>query len=211
MDYKKYQNIRNAIWNIIIDLSINELPIKIIPILKKFDIPLHSYSENKNFINANNLNQLATKNDGFTIFKNDTHHIFYDDSKSIERIRFVLSHELGHIILNHLKETEISETNIEPTNHESKEEQQANSFAIRLLSPCCVLHEMELFTSKEIAEICQITEQSAKYRLARLKLLEKRNKKFLETKGYGCFYIDQLEKVVIEQFKEYMKNYKSLS
>ena len=45
----------------------------------------------------------ADKTDGMAFYRESVPTILYDDRKSAERIRFVVAHEIGHIILNHLK------------------------------------------------------------------------------------------------------------
>lgn len=213
MDYKKYQNARNASWELLIDLGIKELPVKITAVLKELGIPLYRYRENQTFIKNNELNALADISDGFTVLKDNRYYIFYDETENPRRIRFTLAHELGHIICNHLfgrAESGIFLTtrNKEPMHNDNPEEKQANVFASRLLAPACVLHELELFTAEGIAELCQISKQSATFRLERLLVLEQRHQDYLKTKGYGCFYLNPLEREVYSLFEEYIDNMK---
>ena len=212
MNYLNYQNARDASWELLIDLNIGELPIQITVILKKLGIPLHKYGENKEFISRHNLDGIAQTSDGFTILVCGKHHIFYDEDKSINRKRFTLAHELGHIICDHLFEIRgnisLTTRNNEPNYSDSLEEQQANIFAIRLLAPSCVLHELELFTADQIADACQISIQSAEFRLARLLELEQRNNEYLKSKGYGCYYMHPLERKVKKRFEEFLQRNK---
>lgn len=210
MDYKKYQNARNASWELLVDLKISSLPVKIEYVLEKLEIPFYGYGVNQEIIKDYNLEELANSSDGFTFFKNNKHYIFYNEKLSVKRQRFTLAHELGHVLCNHISSDKtITVTNKEPSENDNEIEQEANVFASRLLSPACVLHELKLFSAQQISEVCQISLQSADFRLKRLLLLEERNKRFLTAKGYGCFYLSPLEKQVYNQFEEYILKNKS--
>lgn len=202
--YKKYQNARDASWQLLIDFNITELPIKVTLILKDLGVKINKYSESENFIKTQGIEELMLHSDGFTVNIKNTYYVFYDDNCTPQRCRFTLAHELGHIILNHVKSNECTKTNKEPSDLDSYEEQQANIFASRLLAPACVLHELNVTTAEQIVNLCEISYQSAEFRLERLKLLELRNDNFLFNKGYGCFYLSPLEKQVFKQFKEYI-------
>ena len=74
-------------------------------------------------------------------------------------------------------------------------ENEANSFALRLLAPACVLWGLDLHEPRQIATICDISLQTAEIRAKRMKILYKRNK----------FLSSPLEKQVYENFKEFIK------
>lgn len=204
MNYKKYQEARNAAWEMLIDFKISELPVKISEILEALKIPMITYADNAKAISKYKLEQIASESDGFTIRNRGKHVIFYDSAKPPERIRFTLAHELGHIICNHVGEGAVTTRNTEPSENDSEDETQANIFAIRLLAPACVLHELRLFNVDAIAETCQISRKSAEFRYERLMLLEKRDEEFKKTRGRGCFYMSPLERQVYQQFKGYI-------
>ena len=68
--------------------------------------------------------------DGYTYFKNDTAFIFYnEDIDTTGRKTWTISHELGHIALNHTVQC-------------CKNEKEANFFASQLLVPQCVLKQL---------------------------------------------------------------------
>lgn len=204
MTIKKYQEARDAVWALIIDLKINALPVKISDVFKALGIQLRTYSKNMDFINEANLIGIAEKSDGFTIYTGGKYTVFYDDTKPNKRIRFTLAHELGHVICKHLKDGMFSTRNTEPSEDDPEEETQANIFASRLLAPACVLHELKLFSAEKISKVCDISMQSAGFRLERLMLLEERNERFLKTRGHGCFYLSPLERQVHKQFGDFI-------
>ena len=202
--YKKYQNARNASWQLLIDFNISELPVKVSHILKQLNIKCCSYEKGAIVISDLGFNEKALITDGFAVNMCDNYYVFYNQELTSQRCKFVIAHELGHILLNHVNSNCCTVVNKEPSDTDVPQEKQANIFATRLLSPACVLHELNVKTAKQISSLCQITEQSAKFRLKRLKLVEKRNQKFLDSKGYGTFYLNPLEKQVYNKFKEYI-------
>lgn len=210
-NYIGYKKARDAAWQLIIDMNINALPIKVSKIIRNLGIGLYTYQNNEEAIRKLGISEITKTSDGFTLLMSNQYKIFYDSSKSNERIRFTLAHELGHIICKHefqLKaESYITTRNTEPSPSDSIIESEANMFAARLLAPACVLHELKLFTPDKIAEYCCISQQAAEFRCNRLLLLEERNKQFIKEKGYGCYYISDLEKQVKEQFSEYINNH----
>lgn len=208
--YKRYTEIRDADWQLILDLKIKELPVKISEILSVLGIKAYTYKENYRNLVHFGLEDVMKSCAAFTLHLNGQYIIFYDESKLPERTRFTLAHELGHIILGSgFKQTQtgmlITTRNSEPSENDSPEETEANMFAARLLAPSCVLHELKLFTAEDIMKYCDITKTAANFRLKRLMLLENRNERFLRDRGHGCYYISPLEQKVRQQFDEYIK------
>lgn len=124
MNYKDYQNARDAVWKLLIDLGISELPINTVKICAELGIKLHYYEP-------------TDESDGMSCYINNIPHIFVSSAVLPERRRFTAAHEIGHIILNHVGKFEL--VNREPTPQDNPIEQAANVFASRLLAPACVL------------------------------------------------------------------------
>lgn len=83
-------------------------------------IPIEKLTHNNNF------------NDGYTLrnIRPNTNLILYNSFvNSSGRIKWTNSHELGHIVLNHL-------------NHSIDNEKEANAFASQLLLPKCILKKL---------------------------------------------------------------------
>ena len=68
-------------------------------------------------------------------------------------------------------------------------------FASRLLAPACVLWALNARTPEEIAALCQISHQAAKFRAERMAILYERNR----------FLSSPLERKVYDQFKEFIE------
>ena len=97
--YRRYTEIRDAVWRLILDMGITKLPVSISSVLRRLCIELYTYQENEETIKQLKLESLMKTSDGFTVVLNDRYIIFYDDTQLPARIRFTLAHELGHIIL----------------------------------------------------------------------------------------------------------------
>ncbi len=169
MLYGKYKNVRNAAWQVIVDLGINELPIKTSKITKKLGVIIL-----KNSV----ANILAHNENGIAILQNDKFYIVYDDKMSKERYRFTIAHELAHILLGHLLVDKIKYRTFVKRD---EEEQAADMFATRLLAPSCILHELQVLTPERIQQICNISYNAACYRAERMQIYSKNAKGFICT------------------------------
>lgn len=198
MDYSKYKQSRNLTWQILISHNITELPVKVSQICKAMRIRVISYSAGCKTLT--NFEDYALNNDGFT-FNNI---IFYNDKCNVGRQRFTVAHELGHCLLhggNGLY-------NREPNEQDNPIEQEANVFASRLLAPACVLWGLGVTNSKQISDLCNISMQSADFRMERMNELYQREEDFIQKRGKSCFLLSPLEKQVYNQFKTYIQNNK---
>ena len=73
-------------------------------------------------------------------------------------------------------------------------EREANVFASRLLAPACVLWALDARSPEEIAALCRISNQSAKFRAERMQKLYDRNR----------FLTSPLERQVYQQFSAFI-------
>lgn len=206
MTYKDYQKSRDLVWKIILDMGFAELPIRVSEICKKLNISLLTYRGGKKIIDRYQLQKKAKQTDGFTLCANGRYIILYNEQCSDQRNRFTIAHELGHILLKHITTdgVHITTINREPSPRDDPEEQQANVFAARLLAPACVLWGMHVSSAPQIAEVCQISETAATFRMNRLQLLYDREKRFFAERGKSCFCLSPLEQKVYKQFHQYI-------
>ena len=184
MNYKNYQKSRNATWEMLLDLEIKELPVKITDLCRHIGIPVK-------------FADLGAEQDGYTIMIDGQPIIVINSLKrdNAARMRFTVAHELGHIMLGHVGVYEL--VNREPSPGDNDIEREANVFASRLLAPACVLWGCHVSSPEEIMQLCDISHQAAQFRYERMKVLYARNK----------FLISPLEKKVYEQFKSFMLRY----
>ena len=120
--------------------------------------------------------------------------IVIDDENTVQRCRFTIAHELGHILLGHPTRNGYHARTIDKVRPQI--ESEADMFASRLLAPACVLWGLNLHTAEEIAKLCNVSITAAQIRAERMDVLYKRDK----------FLISPLERKVYEQFKGFIDN-----
>lgn len=200
--YDEYKFSRNQAWKILIKYGINKLPIKTSSLCKSIGINLYSYSTGIKLITLYNLHNHTQGNDGFSTVINNSYVIFYNEKTSISRLRFTIAHELGHIVLGHLKtnnlacRNHVSLNNIGDIETANSLESAANIFARDLLMPATVLSAFNIRTSGEIMNLCDVSYQSAVIRAKRMEILYKRD----------MFNKHPLEKRVRKQFASFIAN-----
>ena len=175
--YKYYKIARDKAWECLIQTNTNSLPISLNKIIKYYNLGAVLFDDN--------TNEAFIKNNIIYINKN----------LSNTRGRFTIAHELGHILLNHKNLSHSVHSENDNTNIE---EFQANIFARGLLMPAIVLKEINCITPQDIANICNVSLQSAEYRAERLKELIQRNK----------FNLSPLERQVYNNFKNFINSNK---
>lgn len=179
MNYTDYQTSRDAVWRLLIDLNISELPIRVSHICKQLSIEVKLYTP-------------EDTNDGMSFIADGKTVIMVSNKVTLPRQRFTAAHELGHILLGHVGRYNL--VNREPNPSDNPIEQAANVFASRLLAPACVLWGCGAKTPEQIEALCDISHQSAEFRAERMKVLYERNK----------FLTSPLERTVYQQFAEFI-------
>lgn len=195
MYYVDYKKVRNKTWEVLLNCKINSLPVNLAAVAIQYDIKIIPYSSTS-FVHA--LKQEALSGDGFSANVKDKKIIFINDRISNNsRRRFTLAHELGHCILGHPLDNIQFRTN---EFYDSKQalEAEANVFARDLLMPAVVLAKMDIHNVDEIVKLCKVSNQSATIRAERLAKLYERN----------MFCKHPYEKAIVEQFKEYIEQFK---
>lgn len=182
MMYGRYEDLRNATWQVIIDFNINSLPVALSDITDKLDIKI---------LNNSDVNHLKEGERGVTLKFGDDWYIVVNDAESVPIRRFTIAHELGHILLGHML---IDKAKYRTFKVRNPEEQEADMFAARLLAPACILHEIKALTPDQIKHVCNISITAARVRAERMAILEARNK----------YYLHPLERQVRQQFSEFI-------
>lgn len=167
----RYKHIKQIVNDIYIKLNINQFPIDIIEIIHSFDnIKIVSYHQ---FMIDHNLTKdetfdLLSSDEGCTDYFKPLNRfiIYYNDlgDKSEERIRWTLTHELGHILCGHYCEnTKIFSEGLTETEYKFKES-EANHFTGLLLSNPIILDKLKIRSSSDIEIYCALSFQASKYR-----------------------------------------------
>lgn len=183
MLYGKYKNVRNSVWQALLDFNVTKLPVSVNGIAKQLGIKV---------IKNSDIHELQNGERGVTLFKNGHWYIVFDNTESVSVCRFTVAHEIGHILLGHIL---VTGTKYRTFAKRDEEEQAADMFASRLLAPACVLHELQALSAEQIAKVCNISISAAVVRSERMQVLEARNK----------YYLNPLERRVREQFDSFIK------
>lgn len=189
MYYGVYQKVRNSAWQCLIDAQIKEMPVPVVKIARRFGV---------NIVKNSVHNWLKPYQSGISfVTESGEWVIVYDDSDSYGRRRFTVAHELGHILLGHPLRQDTQHTRtINKTR--PKIESEADMFAMRILSPACVLWALDIHTPWDIADLCQISYTAAQARADRMKILYSRK----------IFLKSPLERQVYDAFQPWLEQYK---
>lgn len=198
LSYRDYQNARDAAWQILLDCGIDCLPVSLNTICHKLKIRVLTYSKGAKIIEVARISQAAHRTDGMTFYMQSTPVVLYDDRKSPQRAKFTVAHEVGHIILGHVKPGYFTVANRDPHPSDAPEEQAANQFASRLLAPACVLWGMGVHSAEEIMELCRISRPAAEFRAQRMAELYRRDQ----------FLSSPLERKVYRRFKPFIREFR---
>ncbi len=195
MNYENYKKSRNAAWEILLACRVDALPVDLNAVLRHLDVRVYAYSRGRELLGDAGLTEAAKQVSGLTFFAGTQPVILYNDAEMPQRIRFTVAHELGHLVLGHIQPGEHTRQNREPQPGDSPMEQAANRFAADLLAPACVLWALDLHRAEDIARVCKISIQAARFRAERMEILYQRNK----------FLLHPLERAVYRQFEPYIK------
>lgn len=179
-----YEKIRNASLRTLIDFNINSLPVTLSNITDKLGIKI---------LNNSDVNVLVTGEYGATIKFSNSCYIVVDDIYDVSVRRFVIAHELGHILLGHIATSNAKYCTIKNRN---PQEQEADIFAICLLTPERVLQAIRAITSEQIAQICNIPLTIAQACAGHMRAWEVQNK----------YYLYPLEWQVRQQFSDFIQS-----
>lgn len=209
MNYQKYQEARDAAWRLLIKHNVKSLPVDVLNICEKEGIIVRSFSfaRERGIIEAMGLESATVGNDGLAFSLRGKPVILYDDEKTVQRQRFTIAHELGHIINGDVGRKPTCR-NREPSDDDSSIETCANIVAARILSPACVLWALQVSSPQEIARLCDISMPAAHWRFQRLQLLYQREQGWLARYGRSCFLQSPLERAVFKNFRKYIRKNK---
>ena len=111
---------------------------------------------------------------GMVINSNEEKSIYINENDSINRQRFTVAHELGHIILHHeANEESFKEVDFRTNSGFDVRESQANSLAAALLMPRKKANEIwkKLKDVDDFADAFKVSKQAASIRLENLRLI----------------------------------------
>ncbi len=183
--YGVYAACRDAAWQCQLDFGVRSLPVKMVGIARLAGIRI---------LKNSSVGELRPGELGVSIFDGTNWTIVYDDRMDSRRARYVIAHEFGHIFLGH--EYKYADRRFSFSQRKLKCEREADMFAMRLLAPACILHELKIIDAAKIAELCEMPDDLAFQRAQRMKTLEER----------GRFYQSALERKVADSFAVWLEN-----
>lgn len=115
MSMRQYKTARDLAWRVILECGVDRLPVKPSEICRHYGWVLADYRSGSRSIEALGLSEPMGQTDGFcTVTKHHTY-IFFDSSLPVGRQRFTVAHEIGHLLLGHVKPGAAMVENREPT------------------------------------------------------------------------------------------------
>ena len=206
-----YQEARDAAWRTLLRLEKKELPVDIRGLLSMLRIPVLPFPDAKKEPRLYALLQKTQAPFCVSLKIQGIWQIFLKERAWDERKeRFALAHELGHMILHH--PTYPLEKGAEAfrgwenqgdlmDDPEEIWDYAADIFAIRLLSPACVLHALYLDQPSAIASLCGLPPKAAALRAERMELLNQRD----------AFFTHPLERQVHQAFLPFIEEKRHLN
>lgn len=213
MSYYHYCLNRDAAWDIHLDLDITRLPVNMFEVCDKLGIIVRSYSQMISVI-PEIEKKLKQEVHAYTRYVNSLPAIFYNEQKDIDMIHTMLAHELGHLVAGHISggcnKTGNSLAEIYKNRpYSSHEEEQADQFAMRLLAPACVLWGVGVKKPEDIKQIAGLPMFEAEKRAKRMRVLYKREQKFLSEGKNSCFLMSDKESMLFSRYINFINECKS--
>lgn len=149
------------------------LPIPIKDITKSFkNVRLIKYSTHIKRSGVSLKSMYDVSKDAYTDYSavTDQYIVYYNDiDKQIMntyRYRWNIAHELGHIVLNHHKNTntQIFKRKLSDSEYD-KMEKEADWFAAYILVPHIIVYNIQRFSNFSIKTICHVSETAESYRI----------------------------------------------
>lgn len=169
--YPDYNRTAKVAKEFILKQKINKLPVNPFEIAKDNNWVTEKASQVAKDIGVSIyrlLNDIVKSKDGAAMYCGATkeYKILYNDTmKNKNRIRWTMTHEIGHIVLGHHKydESIIARGGLSQRHYRTLE-MEADFFASLVLAPPVVLHKLKVKSPNEIAKICKLSKQASKNR-----------------------------------------------
>lgn len=143
----RYEEIKKIVVDMFERYDVNCIPVNGFEIAIKMGVSVRPYSA---FNEKNRLLAYEVSEDGFLYKKGKINCIYYNDEKSYGRINNTILHEIGHIVLGHLQDSELAE-------------KEVNFFAKYALVPPVLVHKLKLDNPIDIANIFDVSYEAAYY------------------------------------------------
>lgn len=207
--YRYYQEARDTAWRALLRLKDKRLPVDAEALAKEVGMEVLPFPDAEENPRLAALLSGEEKAAAVSLRIRGKWHIFLREKALDDHLRrFAVAHELGHLLLGH--ETRVISPGVRA--FESREnagdiledpedlaDYAADIFAVRLLAAACLLHELHIDSSGEIAALCGLPPRAAALRAERMELLNERD----------AFFTHTLERQVRDQFLPYLRSRQS--
>lgn len=201
--YRQYQEARDTAWRALLRLDEKILPVDAEAFARTIGAEVHPWPDPKE---NQRLWALAQQKRGVCVslrIRGHWHMFIRESRLDDSQRRFAVAHELGHLLLGH--ETRVLSPGVRCFASEENQgdlmddpqdlaDYAADIFAIRLLAPACLLHELHIDAAGPIMALCGLPPRAAALRAERMELLNERD----------VFYTNPLERQVREAFRPYL-------
>ena len=203
--YQRYQEARDTAWRALLRLEEKRRPTDVDALCRQLGVEIHPFPAAEEKALSRCVRQAGGGVCVSLRIRGQWHVFLRLDRLDESQRRFAVAHELGHLLLSH--ETRSLAPGVRA--FESRENQgdlmddpqdlddyAADIFAIRLLAPACVLHELHVDQSGRIMALCGMPPRAAALRAERMTLLNERD----------VFYNHPLERQVRDQFLPFIQS-----
>ena len=203
--YKRYQQARDTAWRALLCLETKRLPVDAEALARQMGVEVLPYPDAGEEPRLSALLQAAGGGKCVSLRIRGAWHIFLRrEGLDGSGRRYAVAHELGHLLLSHetyrlapgawafCSRENAGDLLEDP---ESVEDYAADIFAIRLLAPACLLHEMHVDTPASVTRLCGLPPRAAALRAERMELLNQRD----------AFFSHPLERQVRDAFLPYLR------
>ncbi len=180
-----YYAVRNNAWDFLIKNKVKSYPLDLRKIATNNNWQIWSYNKYCQVYKIKPMDLIKKHPDGFTEILNNSYVICYNQNNDKYRNRFTIAHEIGHIVLHQVYKGK-------------KLEKEANMFAARILMPMLLIKELNLNTPEELTELCNVSIESATFRMKRYNEIKNKNK----------FYTNPLETKLLKQLGIFLQRNK---
>lgn len=201
--YRQYQKARDTAWRALLRMREKRLPVDSGALAGLLGVEIHPFPDRQE---NERLWTLANQVRGVCVSLRvrGAWHIFVrDETLDDAQRRFAVAHELGHLLLG--AETRSLAPHVRCfdgvdnqgdliEDSQDTADYAADIFAIRLLAPACLLHELDVDASGGIMALCGLPPKAAALRAERMALLNQRN----------VFYTNPLERQVRDAFRPWL-------
>lgn len=167
----RYKRTRNIAHRFLLNQGINSLPVDPFELVEKNSWTIKNMAQLSKEFDLSLIRKIIKEsNDGGTLYSASTNEyciIYNEKIRSNGRIRWTVTHEIGHIVLGHLEdfpETCISRQGISNNEYEILEK-EADYFTAYVLAPPIVLYHLKLTSVSQIQNICMLSKLASENRL----------------------------------------------